>query len=60
MGTNRQQGQILLEVCVVMGFLALVTFAAISHLEELKPKQQEYKFTKDPNDVPKNRTKNKK
>ena len=60
MATNRQQGQILLEVCVVIGFLALVTFGAISHLEGIKPAQQKYKFTKDANDVQKNRTKNKK
>lgn len=60
MATNRQQGQILLEVCVVSFFLALVAFAAIGHLEEIKPTQQKYKFTKDANNVQKVSAKNKK
>jgi hypothetical protein len=60
MGRKNYQGQILLEVCVVIAFIMLVGFIAIGHLEELKSMHAKNKFTRGPSHVLKNSSKNKK
>lgn len=60
MGYKNHQGQILLEVCVVMFFMVLVGFVAIGHLEEIKHTHSKYKFTRDSKNAFKNSSKNKK
>ncbi len=45
MGCKNQQGQILVEVIVVMLFITMIFFVGLSHLSNIKPESQKYQFT---------------
>lgn len=60
MGHKNYQGQIFLEVCVVMAFMVLIGFVAIGHLQELKQTRTQYKFTRGSDNVFSHSFKNKK
>lgn len=47
MATKNRNGQVLIEICVVMTLVFLIAFAAISQLTEHKRKPTKYHFTKD-------------
>lgn len=54
MASNNQRGQILIEVCVVILLITLVSFAALRQLAELKNRQRKFQFTEDQSYVEKN------
>lgn len=47
MGATNDKGQILIEVSLVLFLIVLVFFAAMSHLTQIKPRQQKYQFTQE-------------
>lgn len=47
MEANNNQGQILIEVCLVMSLIVVITFAALTHLSEIKQSPKKYQFTED-------------
>lgn len=47
MDSKNHQGQILIEVCVVMLLIVLVGFAAINQLSNLKQAHKKYQLTED-------------
>lgn len=54
MGTKNNQGQIFIEVALVMLFIATVGFAAFAQLTKLKSERPRYQLTKDSSYAPKN------
>ncbi len=60
MASQNNQGQILIEVCVVMLLVVLVGFAALTHLTQLKESPKKYQLTEDRFHAGKNSFKNKK
>ncbi|WP_374075387.1 hypothetical protein [Bdellovibrio bacteriovorus] len=60
MASQNHRGQILIEVCLVMFFVALAGFAAINELSKLKNSQKKYHLTEDKNHAAKNSYRSKK
>lgn len=54
MDTNNSQGQILIEVCLVISLIVVIGFAAITHLSELKQSPRKYQLTEDGTHASKN------
>lgn len=47
MESQNNEGQVLIEVCLVMALVLLVFFAALSHLTQLKSAQRKHQFIKE-------------
>lgn len=60
MAHQNHQGQILIEVCLVMFFLALTLFIAANHLADLKTSPHKYQLTEDSSYANKNSYRRKK
>lgn len=60
MDTKNNQGQILIEVCLVMFLIVLIGFAAITQLSELKHSRKKYQLTEDQFHETKNTSRHKK
>lgn len=60
MADTNNKGQILIEVCLVMGLILLVFFAAFSQLAELKTTQRRHQFIKEKSYVSKDNFQTKK
>lgn len=54
MGSKNHEGQILIEVCVVMLLIVLVGFAGITQLSQLKHSHKKYQLTEDRSHATKN------
>lgn len=49
MDTRNNQGQILIEVCLVIALIVVVGFAALTRLTDLKQNPRKYQLTEDGN-----------
>lgn len=56
MDSKNNQGQILIEVCVVMLLIVLVGIAAITQLSSLKHSHKKFQLTEDKSNVSKSAT----
>ncbi len=60
MASLNRQGQILIEVSLVMLLIVTILFGAMTQLSNLKSASQKYQFTKDPSHAAKSFRTNKK